>query len=207
MIGLSLGLHLGRGGAVATPPFASDDFTGTDLDAINGRTATLGGTWTQHVSYAASGVIQTNRLLTSGTAAAYLDGTPPSADYIIRATLTCLSDNNSHAIGIAGRIVEAANTMYHVRRNTSSDQWELFKFIAGAATSLGTSAAAFGLGETKELALSLIGSAIRVYVDGALLIDAANGDITAAGKVGFRGNGTGDAGVGIHMDDFRAVAA
>lgn len=207
MSSLRYALGLPGGGAVSSPPFASDDFTGTDLDAINGRVAPIGGTWAQHTSYAASGVIVANRMVTSGTACAYLDATPPSANYIVRARMTCLSDNNSHAIGISGRISTVANTMYHVRRNTSTEQWELFKFIAGAATSLGTSAAAFGVGETKELILSMIGSVIRVYVDGALLIDVTNGDITAAGKVGFRGNGTGDVGIGIHMDDFRAVAA
>ena len=201
---LAAGLAAGSGGVA---PFAFDDFTGADLAAINGRSAPIGGLWAQHASYPASGAITANRMFTSGTACAYLAAVPPTPNYVVSSRLIFLSDNNSHAIGVAGRIDVAANTMYHVRFNTSGNAWELFKFVTGAATSLGTSAASFVVGQNSLLELSMINTSIAVFLDGVLIISATDAAISAAGKAGFRGNGTGDVGIGVHMDDFRAVAA
>jgi hypothetical protein len=123
-------------------PFVSDTFTGSDSTALTSHTGEIGGTWTRHTSYATTVPnIQGNRLAPndagSGNLVAYASGTPASADYHVQADYWF---TGTAAIGcaVAGRIDTAANTFYMVRFSTSTSNFELFKCIAGAFTSLGT---------------------------------------------------------------------
>ena len=81
--------------------------------------------------------------------------------------------------------------------------WQLFKYVAGTATQLGsTVTAAYSAGVTHTAKLTCNGSAISLHVDGVLTIGPiADTAITAAGFGGILAASDSDSD-GVHLDNF-----
>lgn len=170
--------------------FAQDDFfgsaAGTELSAHNAQ-------WVKHPGYTLDFVVNADErvvMLATGTTptAYYLTETPSSPDYVVSADLVvtgAIAANVSPELGVLGRASTAAITFYHGRYNSGSGQWQLFKFVNNTATSLGAVNAT--LSETTyRLQLEMIGTQIRLLVDGVQVISVTDSSITTAGHAGIR---------------------
>lgn len=191
--------------------FASDTFTGTEGAELSAYDAA----WTRHTSYTINSEIAANRVRQSaslGSSAYWHSGTPANADYSVSADLFFKETNGgSGSAGPIGRADTAANTFYHARYfGSASDAWQLYKFVAGTATLLGSSAQAITDETSHNCVLRMVGTTIELYKDGegTALISVTDSAITAAGKAGFRffdNTTTPSDVVGIHIDNFSAV--
>lgn len=204
--------------------FASDPFTGTSGTELSAYNAA----WTRHASASAASVdariSNANRCRgttgASGAAVYYHSGTPAGTDYSVSVDVTEITDA-MYAAGPCARISTISNTMYHARWATfvSPDVVQLYRFVAGVATQLGTDQSAnFTTGTTRNLKIECINSGldviINVYIDGSgtplfsVTDIAANGPITTAGLSGIR-LGYGGASIPsdttcLHLDNYSA---
>lgn len=161
-----------------------DSFTDSDGTNLASHIGDMNATWVEHSSYVAGDYqIYNNRARpNTGPTAYYISASPDSADYIVSAELTVVSDTGD--VGIVGRVDTGADTMYLFRYY--SGNWELYKGVAGTYTLLGSYAQALAVNQTYFIILSMVGTAIRAYVDGYLAVSVVDSDITAIGKAGVR---------------------
>lgn len=172
--------------------FAQDDFfgvaAGTTLQAHDTR-------WVRHpvftlnITVSAIGAAQATATGTSASAY-YYNAAPPSADYTVRANLvaTATVGTTSPDIGVMGRMHASANTGYLARYNSNAGQWALYRFVSSVATLLATNTEPFGAaGTRRQIELKMLGSTLRVIVDGVEKINFTdNSPITATGYAGVR---------------------
>lgn len=190
--------------------FASATFTGTDGTELSVADAN----WVKHAFNSAYDfVIVGNRVRHLSTTAVasseyYHTGTPASADYSVSADLYIASaaggDNGN---GVAARLDPAALTFYFARYNGAGDVWQMYKWVAGSATQLGSNVAeSLSASTTHEVRLECAGTAIKLYKQGSATasISVTDSSITAAGKAGLYMRGTGSDSAGIHIDNFSA---
>lgn len=189
--------------------FVSDSCTDTPATALASHTGETGATWTIHPSFGTSNVVisDANRARGnfSGTNVYYASGSPAGGEYDVAADVILKSDDNSATAGIAGRVNTAANTMYFVRYNTNGNVWELFKSVAGTATSLGTFSQTLTVDQVYRVLLQIRDATKKVFVDGVERISSADNAITAAGKAGIRCNNSSGNTTGVHIDNFSAA--
>lgn len=195
--------------------FASATFTGssgTELSAADSN-------WTKHPAASAANLVlsNANRVRQSATNAAgtyyYHSGSPASADYSVSATgFAKETSAGDAAVGVSGRVDTTAATQYHARyAGGATDAWQLFKFVAGTATQLGSNSAQALTDETGyAIELRMVGTTIELYKQGSSTptISVTDSSITAAGKAGirfFQSSGTVGDNNGLHIDDFSAV--
>ena len=200
------------GGGPPPPPatIGQDNFTGNHTDPMSGRTASGGGTWTEHTSYASGDAIITedNRVRnTASPACFYHSGTPATADYDVSLGIVMKSDNNSSNVGPAGRIDVAANTMWTGGYTTSGNIWFINKIVAGVGGTPVSVGATLNVDQEYTCKLEMRGSTIKLYVDGVEILSTTDTDVAAAGKAGIRGQGTTTNTVGLHVDNFLAQDA
>lgn len=185
--------------------FVSDTFTGTNGDALpSTHVGETGATWTVHGSYGGIPfVVASNkgRVNDTGTSMVYASGTPAGTNYEVEAVLSEVTATAS-TLGLCARVDTAANTFYHVRWDEGNARWELFKFVAGAATSLGTYVGGDPT-TPRTVILRMTDAAKEVYIDGVLQITSADNAITANGRVGMRGSPS-SISTGFRLDDFKA---
>jgi len=202
-----------RLGETATPSaFSSDTFTGSSGTTLASHTGEVGGTWTQYTGAGTTPALLTdaNRVrksATTGYAAYYSSGVPASADYTVQADVVVKSILSQDSAGVIGRASTAAQTYYVARYNTSQTRWELAKVVSGTTTVLGSSSQTLTVGATYTVRLEMLGSALRVYVNGASVITASDSSITAAGRagiqLGYSGAGSSPSNTtGLHLDNF-----
>ena len=200
-------------GGEPPPPatLGQDDFTGSNTDPISGRTASGGGTWTEHTSYASGDaiIVDPNRARNSASPACfYHSGTPATADYDVSLGIVMRSDNNSSLASAAGRIDIAADTMYYAGYATSGNVWFINKALAGVTSSIGaTVGATLTVDQEYTVKLEMRGTTLKLYVDGVETISRTDSDISAAGKAGFRLQGGTTPTAGLHIDNFLAQDA
>lgn len=185
--------------------FASETFSytaGTTLQSNNAA-------FVLQTGYTLSPVISSaGRLRGSGAGNFVVRNTtaPASADYSVFSDLVVLLEDGTNA-GVTGRASASAQTFYMARLVTGTG-WQLYKFIAEAATQLGSTSVETGIaaGTTKRLELRMAGTTISLYVDGVLKITVPDASITAAGFSGIYTN-SGEDTTGIHIDNWSAVDA
>jgi hypothetical protein len=191
--------------------FVRETFTDADDTLLQSHTGELGATWTKHPSYTGDTAITSNRARAgSGTTYAvyYSSGTTPGADYDVLGdfrVVTATAGSAFDEVGLMGRMDTTADTYYaayHVPGNT--DEWWLYKGVAGVFTQLGTYAQALSASTTYAGKLEMRGSAIKFYVDGVERISVTDSAITAAGKAGLQTVDT-SATTGIHLDNYFAT--
>lgn len=184
--------------------FAADSFTGTAGNTLQAYSAS----WVPHPSYSANALIASERVRgpnDGSNTAYYHTGVPSSADYSVSADIY-VQTNAFGKPAVFGRLSTSANTGYHAR-HWAGTGWQLYKVVAGAFAQLGpTVAQTLTAGNTYNLKLEMIGSAIKVYVDGVLMISVTDTAITAAGKAGisFRDATASSDTTLLHLDNFSA---
>lgn len=173
---------------------SSDTFTDTPDKALTSHTGEVGATWTAYLGSNLAKVSPANRLYRSGTGftAYYTSATPASADYSVQADVVFRSNIANDYAGVIGRASTSVATFYGARWQPTSGggSWVIYKYNNGALSTLATTAAASRtIGQTDRIELEMVGSAIKLYVDGVLTTSATDATITAAGRGGiFDGN-------------------
>lgn len=190
--------------------FASDTFTDTAGTGLNTHDAN----WTLHTSYSTGGCVITDanrvRRSTSNNTLFWHAGTPASADYEVSGDLFAKeTDGGASSAGVVGRVDTAANTCYHWRYGGgTTDGWQLFKFVGGTATQLGSTSSQSLTDETAYAhKLRMVGTTIEGYKQGSgsPTVSVTDSAISAAGKAGMRWVGTGELNTtGLHIDNFSA---
>lgn len=170
--------------------FASDLFEGTEdaeLSAYNSA-------WISASYYSGTLEITNGRVRPSSltNASYYHTNTPASADYSVSAFAYKTSASTNNQLGVTGRQSSSVATYYRaaIYRSTSTQSiLQLFKFVSGSATQLGSNAAvAHDDAMSKQVKLEMIGTAIKAYFDGSATpeISVTDSAITAAGYAGIR---------------------
>lgn len=192
--------------------FASDSFTGTSGTGLS----TYNSSWVQHSSSSFVLVLtDANRVRREGAATSavlyYHTASPGTADYSVSADLFMKETNGGLSFtGVSGRIDTSADTHYAARYSGGSiDGWQLYKFVAGTATQLGSTSTQSLTDETSyNVKLEMLGTAIKLYKQGSgsATISATDSAISSAGNAGIRFSGSTSEtnATGIHLDNFSA---
>lgn len=164
--------------------FLNDTFTGSPGTALE----VYNPAWVPLVGVAGSSAISAEgiRARATGTSVYYRnDAQAATGDYSVSADIYALA-NAGHA-GPCGRVSSGANTLYQARY-LSGTGIQLLRYIAGAVSTLGTMAFTLNAGETVNLRLEMMGSSIKVYVNGNVTaaISATDAAIPGPGYVGIR---------------------
>lgn len=170
--------------------FLLDTFTDADGTALTAHTGEIGASWSVIPSHSGF-VIRGNRAYSpTATGGNYASGVPASQDYDVEAQMYCASV--AGAAGVIGRVSTSAVTFYHLRYFNTAAAWQLYKFVNGAATQLGSnSAAAYAPGDTATPRLVMRGNQISGVLNGVTIIGpVTDNSITAAGRAGVRNSGT-----------------
>ena len=191
--------------------FYNDQFGGTEGTEL----ATYNADWVKHSSYSggtnmeiSSGAIRNSAVSASSTCY-YLTQSPKSADQVVTAELSKLTnygtDNDVYEVGVAARIATGANTLYAGRwsEQATGTSWQLYKFVAGTATLLGSnnSTNLLSRGGTRVVALSVVGGSgsqsLALASDGTSVVTSTDDAITAQGQVGVRSRHAPDSGSAV----------
>lgn len=189
--------------------FGQDAFTDTaGDDLVTQHTPDVGTGWNLHSSSGSVSAAITDAgrcRLHLGTVGQlyYITDTSPSAEYDVTVDVY-KADNTSSTIGPAGRINPSGNDCYLARHWTDNHNWELYKFLGGSYTLLGSYDQTLTDGNTYTCKLELRDAAKKVYIDGVERISSGDNDITAAGRAGFRGDYAQSNTTGLHVDNFVA---
>lgn len=195
--------------------FASDTFdAGTHLTDIVGNNPTVGGAWTDGSdSGSPSPIYDGNRARQADaqTSFTYPATTPSSNDYTVSVDITPQFGGSGGVAGVCGRKNAATGSVscywadYYDHATAGSRQWRLYKVVAGAYTSLGSYTQNIGT-TTTTLTLEMIGSAIKVYVDGVERISATDSAIAGPGRAGIvLGNAAAPGTNCVYLNNFTAT--
>jgi hypothetical protein len=155
----------------------SDNFNRADSDTLGGNWVETGGDHDIVSNHVECASISTTALVTNSTALG-------TADYTVTADITVANFANA---GLVGRYLDANN--YYLLHLPDNHTAQLYKYIAGSFTQLGSTwdnGSAIG---TATFTLSMQGNAIKVLVNGVQRITATDGSLTAEGDFGFRSDG------------------
>ncbi len=206
------------GAATSVNSFIEDPFpafdTFTDAPGIDLGSHLLdtGGTWTKHASFATGGLVLTDanrvRAGVSGQSVYFQSNVSPSANYDVSAVFTCFTNVSTDSPGIVGRLDTASKTFYLALYRNSSG-FQLWKFVSGTATQLGTTyALVMSANESHRVTLRMQGTSISLLVDGVIrvgpIVDAS---VSATGSSGLYDNPSspGTNSTGTHLDNFNAT--
>lgn len=184
------------------PNIGSTNFNGTNGIGLS----TLDANWVQAFGSTYSMEVYNNRARGSNGSnnPTYIYNiAPPSADYSVSADFYIAgTTSTAFTAWILARQSTTADTRYSARWRNGTG-WQLYKYVAGTATQLGsTVAATYTAGSTHTAKLVCDGTAISVYVDNVLTIGPiTDSSITAAGYGGIRVT-TDSMTDGVHLDNF-----
>jgi hypothetical protein len=206
--------RLGESGPINNTVY--DSFTGTSATTLASHTGETGASWTLYTaSGTAAQISSVNTLRRSGTtgnatAAYYSSGSQSSADYDVQADVVVKSLLTSDTVGVIGRATASSgtSTYYLAEYSIAAGGWQLYKSVSGTLTQLGsTYAQTLTAGSTYTLSLEMLGTSIRLAVNGTELIRATDSSITSAGRAGVyvAGTSTINSSTGLHLDNFTAI--
>lgn len=189
---------------------STDSFTGTTGVALQDRDGEAGATWARHSSAGADAVLTNSGRLrkdaASTTALYFGSGTPTSPDYRVTSEIYAATTLANDRAGVVARLDPTANTYYAAAYSNATASWTLSAVLAGTITPLGTATQPFPPGSTRRVALDIVGSTLRVLVDGTPLITVTDASISAAGRAGLLTGSTTVTTVtdttGMHLDNY-----
>lgn len=170
--------------------FLSDSFTEAVTTVLSSHTPETGSTWIEHGSYADNLNVDGDSDSVAGLSGAdvglyYNDAAPAGADYSVTGNIFVVDNAVASYPGVVGRVATGANTMYRAIYRQDATIWRLEKMVAGVLTTLGTDfSQVLTNSQTYALKLEMIGTAIKVYIDGVERISVTDSAISAAGKAG-----------------------
>lgn len=186
--------------------FVSDSFTDTNDTELTLHTGEVGASWIRHTNaglsdfrFTAANRVRPNASLIYASEY-YANTSPPSADYYVEAVLRCVSNPGSGYVGVIGRGQTATDNRYAALYNQASGQWELYNTWASM---LGSYTQSLTPGNDYTLRLDMVGTTIRVLIDGVERVNVTNSAQTS-GKAGLIGDGVWTNSTGIHVDSFTA---
>lgn len=200
-----------RSDVLIASPFSTDLFTDAAGTALATHVGDKAAAWTKHTSFAGGSMVITNanrvRSVSGASASVYYtSGVPPTPQYDVTADLLVVSNTvNPNAIGLVARIDTAADTMYQIRYNLFTGQWQLIKRVAGVTTTLATAAAVLNVGQSYAMKFVVRDAAKTLYVDGVSVLTSADNTITAAGRAGVLAQQTSTDTTGMHLDNFNVI--
>lgn len=192
--------------------FASDGFGSGSGDLV-GTAPDVGGNWTDGSNSGSPSPIYLSnniRQEDAATSITYVDTVAPTADYSVQAVITPQAGGCAGVAGVVGRKAAGSGSGnqtcyiadYYDHLSTGSRQWRLYKYVAGAYTGLATYTQNIGTTATT-VKLEMIGSAIKLYVNGVERCSATDSSITAAGYAGVMfGAASSPTTNAIYLDDF-----
>jgi hypothetical protein len=207
----------GLGGTPVIPltTLVSDSFSGSaDGTALQSHIGETGATWTRHPATGTNNeTIDAGRVHSGNNVGAsyYAAGVPAGPDYEVDGRFYMAGDN-SGITSIRGRLDTAADTSYALQLSRGNPApnctWGLYRISAGTSVLLDsfTVTPCYPAGSVHDARLSMHGSLIRGYADGALVVEATDTNITAAGRAGL-GGAFNQVGAGIHLDSFDAKSS
>lgn len=184
--------------------FALSNFTGSAV-ALNAYTPDTGGAFTRnqgtnipYIGQQTSPDIR-NMLGPSGTGSQQSHWSQNSAaaagtDYFVTAVMKYYAPGISgQKFGIGGRGNAAAGTGYYFGWDEDAQAWRLGRFgsWAGGLTSLATSAATLVDGQSYSLVLSMIGTAIKGWVDSVAVCSVTDATYATGNRATIVDLGTG----------------
>ncbi|NEA31751.1 LamG domain-containing protein [Streptomyces sp. SID13031] len=201
-----------RLGENTTALVSADRFTATTGTELSAHTTDA--TWTR--ADPNTGVITNQgRLRQSGglfgAASYHTSATPSSPDYSVEADITAKSLPTADDIGITGRVGGTSGSTFYLASYHlglfGADGWQLNRSVNGVTTSLGNVSQTLVIGQTYRLRLDMVGSTIRMFVNGVVIATATDSSITSAGWAGVRlGSGTfigASDTTGLQLDNFQ----
>jgi Concanavalin A-like lectin/glucanases superfamily len=212
-------------GAVSTTPgllsqwrlgestISSDSFTDASGTALASHAGEIGATWVHQAGSATAQITNANRVRranSTGYSIDYTTATPPSADYSVEADLVVMSTLTADMAGVIGRLNTGSNKFYMARWEQASTSWNLIRYTNGTATNLGGAAGSLTVGATYRVRLSMVGSALKLYVNGVLTVSATDSNFTPAGRAGIMSGADASSlansdATGIHFDNFQVT--
>jgi hypothetical protein len=204
--------RLGEGAASL---ISADSFNDTSGDLLTtSHTGEIGATWTYDAGSAdTERISNANRARRNldGYTVNYTSGVPPTPDYSVEADLFVVSNLTGDMTGVIGRRT-GTNTFYTARWEQGNLRWGIAVITGGTVTTLATTAAPAGLtvGATYRLRLSMVGTALKLYVNGVLTVSATDGSLATAGRAGIRDGLSGGTQsktdtAGLHYDNFQVT--
>src|SRR5579884_76968 len=177
------------------------DAAGTLLESC---TVETGGAWVKHPNFASSSIKTDNagRIMGAfaGTSVYYDNTTFSSADYDVEGDITPL-DTTATSVGIMGRMSTSATTYYLFDYQTSTGQFFLFTVVGGATQNTTSFTQALTTSTTYHMRLSMRGSRIQCFVNGSLVIQIVDTNISTAGTCGILYGQNLSNTTGIHLDN------
>lgn len=191
--------------------FVLDTMTDSDGTALGSHTGETGATWTALTS-PEYGHIWSNRLVASGSGSDgdlsryKASGSPAGADYDVEADIILHNSISTLAfVAISGRLIDVNNS-YQADHYLGDGAWRLIKRVSGVQTTMGSFSATLTQDQAYRLKLNMVGTAIKLYVDGVLRVSVTDSALSAAGKSGAA-IGLGLQADGFILDNFAATDA
>lgn len=174
------------------PTLISDSFVGS-AGAITGHVATTPALpWESIVGVGNNLVLNGSGAAAgsnSGSVATFAlaPGEPASADYDVVCKIVRGSNAVGALMGVGGRVNAYGGALEgYIAAYDGSGIWHLYKYIAGTPTELGTPyAQALTNGVEYTLMLRMVGTSIKLLVNGVERVTATDSAITAAGRSGL----------------------
>jgi lysophospholipase L1-like esterase len=183
--------------------FTNDSFTGTAGTLLENHTGETGATWTRNSAFASGSAAITAAGRLRGNIAAnsiyYESATPASADYDVEADLYLAS--TAASCGILGRASTSAAT-YYLLDYESSGNWNLYTVVNGTTSNQHSFSQTLTVGQTYHIRLSMRGSLISCYVNGSLIIQITDTNISTAGRASVFFSAADTDSTGSHLDNF-----
>jgi hypothetical protein len=190
---------------------SSDSFTDTSGTLLTVHTGELAATWTRVLGTANATVSNEGRILKANTGYAVdrnalVQATP---DYSVEADVVDKSVIADDAMGVIGRL-NASNTFYLASWEERDNSWNLALVTNGTIDYLDyvPNQPALVIGQTYRIKLEMIGSALKLYVNGVLKVSVTDTTLTTAGRAGIMTGRVGTSAAqsnttGLHLDNFQ----
>ena len=187
--------------------FLTDTFTDVLLTTLSLPTGETGASWSAIDSMGIGAVISNaDRLRTDSLAGnaegGTASGSPANANYTVEAVIRRIT--GAGEAGVMGRAVSGSGGTYYraTLSSAGATSIELYEFVDGAFVLIGSDNTSLSNDTNYTLKLEMVGTAIKVYLDGVQKISATNANIAAAGKAGVYvyTAGAGSDSAGYHVD-------
>ncbi len=180
----------------------TDAFTDTNGTSLASHLSDQGNSWVNHIASAGnSAIIQNNRVRTNtaGSSIYYLNVTPASNDYDVECQIIH-DGTGADTGGPIGRLSTSSVNMYIVVYVNAFSQWQLYKYVSASPSLIGSYSGDSPSGTTRTVRLSMVGTAIKVFIDTVQRISITDSSITTG-----RGGMVVSATTGIENDAFQLI--
>lgn len=181
---------MGVGDPAATSgAFLSDSFTDTAGTSLISHTPEAGGPWTMlagsNTDFQIDNTAARLYCPSQSNPSMAVGASPPSADYSVFVNLQ--NFDNLTGAGIVARASLSSGLNGYLMRLANDfpgTRWQLFKYVSGTRTSLGTGTVGNLAGGTMTMELIVSGTTITGKINGSSVISVTDTSISAIGAPG-----------------------